>query len=303
MPQHRCTIEFGPSLAAGLAPAPDTAGDLHGWTESWYRSTEEASTLALTALRNLATIRKDMLGPGWRITRIRVSIFPNARTAIRSSFSPQDGRGNAIPPAGNVGQGSEEPWDALTINVSSASGRSRVLSLRGLASGTISPGAVYLAPPYFSRPLGLWSAQLIQNFAIRVADPPVSQAILAVYISTVGNVTATRARPAVVFVAGGALDTATTVRISGVLGMSGINGLWSFNHVIDGPVIGGEATKAAYLNQKRGRSVLGTYDSGGVVSKITYSLSNITAVAPGYGTSRRTGSFSTRPRGRRSNRK
>jgi hypothetical protein len=262
---------------------------------------DETEAAALVATRNLANLRKAILAAGWRITRARVSIFPNARTATRSSFTPQDGRGTASNNLLNAGP-SEEPYDALTINVGSVSGRSRVLSLRGIANDVISPGSIYLAPAGFTVPFGLWAGNLIQNFSIRVSDTPVMRQIQNVYISTVNGVPATRVNPAIVVLAADTLGLDLPVRVSGVIGMSGINGVWTTGHASYDIVVGGVNMRAYILNQKRGRSVLGTYDSGGKAWVLSYTLSAINAVAPGYGTSRKTGSFSTRPRGRRSRR-
>ena len=303
MPQHRCTIEFGPAVAAGQVNVPDTQGDLHGWTESWYRATEENSPAALIATRNLANLRRALLPLGWRVVGVKVSVFPLARTATRSGFTPQDGRGTNVAAAGALAATSEEAYDALTINISSASGRSRVLSLRGLPSNVVSAGAQYLAPAGFTGPFGLWAAGLIGQFAIRVAAVPVKHAIGNVYISTVAGVVATRVRPAIIVPIAADLAAGNTVRISGVLGMSGLNGVWTVDAVqinLDPPNVG---FLAAFLRQKRGRSIIGTYVDGGQAWKLEYTLSAITAASAGYGTSRRTGSFSTRPRGRRSTRR
>lgn len=303
MPQHRCTIEFGPAIATAGQPAPDTVGDLHGWTETWYRSTDETSAQALIAIRNLANLRKVLLSAGWRVVGVKVSVFPLARTATRSSFTPQDGRGGSVPPAGQAGQGSEEAYDALTINLSSASGRSRVLSMRGLPSAVVSAGSQYLAPGFWTAPFGLWAAGLIGQFGIRVAEAPVKNAITTVYVSTQGAVLATRRTPAIVVGEGVNYAIGTPVRITGVLGMSGLNGVWTINSAATNIQVGGNDRKAYLLRQKRGREVLGTYTDGGEVWALEYTISNITAAAPGYGTSRRTGSFTTRPRGRRSTRR
>ena len=305
MPQHRCVMEFRPALAVGVQPAPDTAGGISGWSETFFRTTEEDDATALSRTVALCNLRRTLLGPGWRVYKAKVSRFPLTRTAARALIAPADGRGTGgnAPGAGAGGTTSEEPGDAIIVNIGSANGKQRNFSMRGLPSHVISPGLQYLAPANWAAQFDLFKTALTLNFALRTVATGLPIPLLGVLTATNGGVVASPVTPVLLFEAGTALVAPMQIRISSPRGMSGLQGIWQVRAFGTPVPIGGKDYSVAYLTQKRNRTVVGTYQDGGSFVTQDVTLSNIATVGLGDGTTRKTGSFPGRPRGRRSSKR
>src|SRR5439155_1372099 len=190
----------------------------------------------------------------------------------------------------------EQASDALTVKLGSAGGRARVLSLRGIPQGVTAQSGIYLPDAVFTAGLDRYVAELVRShFALRMAVASAPTPLGSVAVASVPPLVASPNRPALLFPSTVPLAApGRRVRVSGVIGMSGMNGEWTVasSETLN---IGGFNVSVWHLAQKRGRAVVGSWLDGGTVVTFTDTLDNIIAGTPGYGTSRRTGSFSSRP--------
>ncbi len=290
MAQWRISLEF--RNAVGAVP---TSGRLYGWTENLYHFSNLTAAQILTLAQVYLPLRLGLVTTGWRVSRMRFSVFPNTRVAFSYSPSPASGRGTYPMPAPVT---DEQPYDRLLNSAVCLSGKGATPRIGGIGSDVVDPGGIYLAPGAFTANYAFWKDALLGGFAIRRRTLAGGGSIAGVQTTTIGAYVATPVTPLVtVNNIGLGLSPGDPVRISGVIGIAGLNGTWVVDRWL-------EALGLTYvwLRQKRGVQVVGTYVGGGRLVTYTYALDRITDIAPSRGVSRRTGGTSDRPRGRRSRR-
>lgn len=310
MPQHRVTLVFGPTppgtSVPGGAPIFGTTGSQYSWTESWYRNVVEPDNLCYIWADFLRLARRQLLTPGWAIKAIRLAVFPSSRTASRKYINPADGCG-VLSGGSAAGTSDEQPYDTLVHAVASMSGHSRQWGARGIGPNVVAASGAYLAPANYNDALAFFTNLMTGSPAapapggacIRITSPGLKNWIVSVATTgTVGGLTATPSSPVLLAQNFDAtLAAGNVVRISGVLGVSGLNGQWTIASVTT--TLG---VSTIQLQQKRGRTLVGVYVQGGYVQKQNYTLDPIIGITASQGGSRRTGGSSLRPRGRRSRR-
>lgn len=305
MPAFKLTMTFRPAVTPGGGADVDSAGSLQGWSESYYAPNNSSAANALAQAQNLFVTRRGILEQAWRIEKMRVFPFPSTRAASYKSYSIGDGRGR-FAGSGPAGSTAEQPGDALICNLSSTSGRQRALLLRGLPRGVISAGNVFLAGPGFTPALNLFFAELTGNapgFGIKVRTIVNTGTVSGIALATTGAALGSPATPVILSkLTEPQVLAGVKVRVSGTIGLFRMNGPWTIGDY-NAVTIGGAQYNAMTCAAKRNVSVLGIWIQGGTYSSYTESLEYIQTAAVGYGTTRRTGSPSNRPRGRRSNRR
>lgn len=297
MPQHKVTWFFAAQLGS-LNPGA-TLGALGGWTETFYDPRDITDSIALSSAFGSMQTRLELLTRGWRCYLIRVSRFPLTRTAAKLAVQPVDGGGVYPSPSGVITD--EQAYDVLIVNFASISGRQRSWGLRGIGPDVVGANGLYLAPANF-----VSRFQLFQNlwaganpYALRITTNQTLQLISGVISAPViGFPTATQASP-VVQTSGAILagPPFPRVRITGVQGMSGLNGTWQVQNSFAAAGI-----TSHQLAPKRNRLVTGTYLAGGTLVPFTISLENLNVAAPGQGGPHKVGRVPFAPRGRRSRR-
>lgn len=303
MPQHKITMEFTaavPLPGSAVQPADATTG----WTETWYVQADETDQVALARMLPgslFYSTRRRLLSTGWRISRVRAIRFPGSRTGARAGINPQDGQGvYAGPPTAGL-SADEAAYDRLVVTVASNAGKIRSWMMGGIGPDVVSGSGQYAAPGNFAANFISLQTVLVGNYAMRISTAAGPYQISAVYTAPPpadNTAPISPSSPAIQVPFGlGPFTVGNTVRIQGIIGMAGINGLWT---------VGGFSatlTAVVYLRPKRGANVLGTYAGGGVVRPIVYSLDPIASLFPEIGSSRKSGGPPFRRRGRRKTRR
>ncbi len=304
MAAHKLVFDFTPALGVAGQPIPLTFGSLYGWSESWYDATNLTDAASLDVGTNYVATRRGLLTSGWRIRRFRTFGFPFTRAGGKRNVAPADGVGTWPAPAGGA-LADEQPYDTVVINCVANNGRQRAFGMRGIGVDVISAGGLFLNPPPWAARLDGWATFLNPEFDIRYQTSIPTVPILNAELANVGTLEGSPSRPLIIIrrTVTNYLDPAnTSIRISGILGFSGLNGNWT--------VIGQDNTftiapllyTVLQLKPKRGRTVQGTYVGAGTLQGLVYDLSRVATVSTGDGGSPRTGSPGSRPRGRRSRR-
>lgn len=292
MPQHKVVFGFRPSVGAAA-----TANSVHGWTETFFKSTNEDDSACIDAAKLLMKARLKVLTPGWRCRFITAYRFPGARVGEPYSVDPDEGKGT-YPLLSDL---DEQPYDVCIVAISSASGRARHWGMRGISSNVIDAGGTYLAPTSFVRAFKSFRDRLVADgWAIKASSAAGKFHIDAVSLANAFPAhPGTPRSPVLVYDNIGAFIPATagdTMRISGGRSSPGLTGTWNVRSaVLD------TGNYFVRLSPKRAHKVEGLYDDDADSQIITYSLSNITEATPGDGSSHKAGGLPGRRRGRRPN--
>lgn len=301
MPKTKVTFEYEATVGVG-----ETSGSKQGWSESWYNPTDATADGARFSALLLMNKRIKLLTPGWTITSIRIANLDAANNLTRKGqlvfVPPLTGRGT-YPGT----KQDEQPYDALEVRIDTEPGNHRSFSMRGIPNEIVNAGARFLNPAAWEPRFADWASELNgtagdflgNHWAIRVRGTPFTFNIRNVIILPATNPDASPSHPVVTLNGNLGLAAGQTITISGVMGMTRINGQWIIGSV---PVVGGAVDPYVVLKAKRRTAVGGVYTTGGTAVTFGYSLAPITNATPGYGTSRRTGRPSGVVRGRRSNR-
>ncbi len=297
MPQHKITFFFAASILQTV-PA-STVGALGGWTETFYDPRDISDTAALNSSFAALTARRGILTPGWRCYLIRASRFPLSRTAAKLAVQPTDGAGTF----GVIGGPAldDKSYSVLVVNFSSVSGRGRAFGLRGVGSNVVGANGLFLNPATWQLAFPLFQAVWAGTnpYAIRVTTQQTKQLVTGVLVGPIAGVPAAAPTTPAVQTAGAVLagPPFPAVRISGVLGLANLNGLWQVSNSVQ---VAGVTTHQ--LSPKRGRAVQGAYIGGGTLTPFTAALENIVTATPGQGGPHKVGRAPFAPRGRRSRR-
>lgn len=285
----RVSFRFRPAIGA-----ESTANSSAGWSENWYYALDVDAAGIGDAAENWIAQRIELLSPGWRIDKARFAIWPGTRTAF--TLNVPAGMGTGVYPLGGTST-DEQPYDVLVNNAVCVSAKGRNYPLGGIASDVVDAGGVYVAPGPFTARYVFWATQLSSGWAVRRSTVAFERLVLGVETSgAFGAVLPSPIRPAIkVADLTGGPAVGATVRVSGVVGFSGINGTW---RVADFTTFGGFGY--VLLSQKRNLRVNGLYDGGGVFRSFSYALDRVNFTTPSRGSSRKRGGLPDRPRGRRS---
>lgn len=291
MAQHKITYSFSATPGGPFS-------SLSGWSESYYCTVDESDASALSralavGANGLLDGRRSLLTPGWRIAAVRVVQFPSIRRGAGEAVPPASGVG-IYPVAGGVTD--EQPYDRVVVRYNSVAGHRRMAFLGGIGSDVVDHGGTFLDPANWHAAWEDWmSAVVVNSLALRVLTN-ISSAPIQAVLTASGNPLVTPVSPAIQVPAdfAASFPDGRVARISGVLGMSAINGQWT---VRTSSFDSGVTT--IILRPKRGVRVYGAYGGGGLIAAYTASLDNITSGAGQYGRSKKAGRPFGVPVGRR----
>lgn len=311
---YKFTMEFQSTVGND-----NTSGALAGWSEQFYSAKSYASDkVASDNLRKYAAERISLLTPGWTNTVLRGSQldanFAPTRKGFLIAVKPGEGKGTYNKAADKI---DEQPYDAINLSLSSTDGHRRSFLMRGIGNDLINAGGRFLNPPAWAGAFpsfagflkgtgpeagdggGTW--EVWDGLAIRFRTSEGKDLPTDIFNSpTDDHPKASELRPVLRFATPVGLGAATFLKVSGVTGMSGINGVWEIDSQVDGPIP--VKYRDFVLKPKRRTRCVGVAVAKGVVIGWRYGIDPIVEVTAGQGASRRTGRPSNIVRGRRSNR-
>jgi len=258
----------------------------YGWTETFYREGVLDDTIR-APLRQWMITRRNMLVANASILGARASDDIVQRDSIIEDLGPGN-RAGEIPIVAPFGQ-SQQPFDAVLFRIESGVLRRRSWLCRGVPESSISPLGAYVPVGIFHNRQQIFGEFLTAagwgfRKQLNIPEVPIGTIVPAnvqgrgiVLQRPLPPVPAPQVRPAW----NGLITIGSTVIITGVDSMAGVNGRWRIRDRSDDGV--------AITTHNHLHRVFGTYTSGGFLKAITYETAPITRIQPRLGRKKNTG--------------